>query len=136
VPAMGLFGRKRQREAVSLSPLLVEGKRARLAVGSEYNPGAYRGRREGEAIVVELVAETKNPHDRNAVALVFGGQLAGYLGRGPAAEYQPSVRRANSLGWSVQVHGEIERVTGELAVRVRVPHVADLDAAVDAASLT
>lgn len=80
-----------------------------MLVGTEFYPAAYRGARDGVAIEVELFPEPGNRHDPNAVAGYVGGQLAGYLGRGPAAEYQPLVRQANALGYRVIVAGAFER---------------------------
>lgn len=126
---MGLFDRSK-RPLPGPAPtvvLHVPGKRRRMLVGNEYHPQAYVGARAGTAVTVELVPEAGNPHDPNALAAYVNGLRAGYLARGPAAEYRPLVSWANQLGYRLLVSGKFERPSGQpLSVTVLMPDAAML----------
>lgn len=104
-----------------------------MLVGSEAHHKAYRNAAAGEPVTVELVAEVGNPHNRHAVAgYLRGDQLAGYLGKGSAAEYQPLIERANALGYRVRVSGAFVRPgAGPLSVAVGMPSPDDFSSWLD-----
>lgn len=97
---MGLF---RKQSTDTGARFVVSGHRAEWLVGTEHYPRVYTGAREGQTVLVELVPETDNPHDANAVAGHVDGKVAGHLRRDVAAKYRAPLQGAAALGFRIFV---------------------------------
>jgi len=75
---------------------------------------------------VELVPESANPYDGNALAVDLNGARIGYFSAGDAAQRQPGIRAANDVGYHVLADGEFVRIGGYLEVQLELPHARDL----------
>lgn len=78
---------------------------------SNYQKNIKKVRRNAP-LLLELHAEPKNPHDKNAVKVVarhsFGRVLlVGYLSRSDAKKYQPKVIAARKAGQIVQLPARV-----------------------------
>ena len=97
--------------------MLVSGHRSEWLVGTEHYPRVYSRGREGQSVVVELVPETANVNDPDAIAGVVDGNVAGYLKRELALKYRKVLETASALGFQVVVQTEYrQRGGGDLGM--------------------
>jgi len=94
------------RRNTSESHFIVAGHRSEYLVGTEHYAKVYAKAREGQEVLVELVAEVGNVHDPNAVAGTVNGEVAGYLRQEVAAKYRKALEDAQALGLRVCVSSE------------------------------
>jgi rubrerythrin len=69
--------------------------------------GGVRRETVRHPIVAELRPDPDNEHDRNAIAVLIGGQVVGYLSRQDAALYKPGIERLTAARGRVELHGWI-----------------------------
>jgi hypothetical protein len=97
---MGLFGKRASKDGVGF---VVSGHRSEWLVGTEHYPNVYTRARAEQRVLVELVAETSNLQDPQAVAGRVEGKVAGYLRREVAAKYHAPLEAASASGFRVFV---------------------------------
>jgi hypothetical protein len=83
----------------------VEGEPVNIEIVGElaYQEHIRRVSRAADSGEFEIVLrpEPRNPHDRNAVAVLAEGQPVGYLPRAMAAVWQPALLKAAAKGYAV-----------------------------------
>lgn len=82
--------------------LSLNGVSGLFVVGGEYVPKESQRVPTGVELTVELRREPKNPHDRNAIAVLHNGRKIGYVSADRAVDYAPLIDIANKDGQSVQ----------------------------------
>jgi hypothetical protein len=68
-----------------------------------------------------LVPEPDNPHDANAVKVLIGGRLVGYLPRAEAVAYGDLVRDVTERGREARCEAMVAGRGGTLGVFLRLP---------------
>jgi hypothetical protein len=94
LPAASASGAKTVAVTLYTGPITLE------VVGESYRQktlwalvGGIRAERVHEDVIALLVPEPENPIDENAISVLIGGQLVGYLSRDDAANYVGGLRR-------------------------------------------
>ena len=106
--------------------LSLNGDRGVLVVGGEYVPRDSQRVPTGAEFTVELRREPKNPHDKNAVAVLHKGRKIGYFSEYNAANYATLIDIANKGGQTVQAAATAHRERGEILTHVAMPNVYEL----------
>lgn len=105
-----------EASASAIAATLYEGDQTLEVVGeSHYQDTLWRivGGRGRERVRYQTIAvlapELENPYDRNAVQVLIGGELVGYLSREDAAAYRPGLVRliGNSVDGRVALEAAI-----------------------------
>jgi hypothetical protein len=103
-------------------------------VGESYRPGNWKqlvgstplNQEFKQQVLVTVVPEKNNPHDKNAVALYVDGIHLGYLSGSDAKKYRPEIDRVDEAGAKLIVQGNIwwvRRPDGLKAnIRVNLPN--------------